>query len=129
MPSEFEDPRLAPLRARAIGRPQFLRWAMGTAAIGAVTSNLAAVLAAIGAAPADQAFGPAGAGDGIFVLQYLSAVTPPFVFVGAGLALAATVEVRRAAEEVASGTILAVWVTWALLALGALGFFLPTGAP
>ena len=129
MPSEFEDPRLAPLRARAIGRPQFLRWAMGTAAIGAVTSNLAAVLAAIGTAPADRALGPPGAGDGMFVLQYLSAVTPPFVFIGAGLALAATVEVRRATEEVASGTILAVWITWALLALGALGFFLPTGAP
>ena len=129
MPSEFEDPRLAPLRARAIGRPQFLRWAMGTAAIGAVTSNLAAVLAALGTAPADQAFGPPGAGDGMFVLQYLSGVAPPFVFIGAGLALAATVEVRCAAQEVGSGTILAVWVTWALLALGAGGILFPAGNP
>ncbi len=129
MPSEFEDPRLAPLRARAVGRSQFLRWAMGTAAIGAVTSNLAAVLAALGTAPADQAFGPPGAGDGMFVLQYLSGVAPPFVFIGAGLALAATVEVRRAAQEVESGTILAVWVTWALLALGAGGILFPAGNP
>ncbi|MEE9290973.1 MAG: hypothetical protein V3U99_08145, partial [Alphaproteobacteria bacterium] len=68
MPSEFEDPELAPLRARAVGRPQFLRWAMGAAAIGAVTSNLAAVLAALGTAPADQALGPPGAGEPVFVL-------------------------------------------------------------
>ncbi|MEE9291051.1 MAG: hypothetical protein V3U99_08545 [Alphaproteobacteria bacterium] len=129
MPSEFEDPRLAPLRARAVGRPQFLRWAMGAAAIGAVTSNLAAVLAAIGTAPADQAFPPPGAGEPMFVLQYLTGVAPLFVFIGGGLALAATVEVRRAAQEVASGTILAVWVTWALLALGAGGILFPAGNP
>ena len=129
MPSEFEDPRLAPLRARAVGRPQFLRWAMLTAAIGAVTSNLAAVLAALGTAPADQALPPPGAGEPMFLLQYLTGVAPLFVFISGGLALAATVEVRRAAQEVRSGTILAVWITWALLALGAGGILFPAGNP
>ncbi len=129
MPSEFEDPRLAPIRARGIGRPHFLRWALLTAAIGAAISNLDAVLAAIGMPSADQALPPTGAGDQMFVLQFLGGAAPAFVFIGAGLALAATVEVRRAAEEVGSGTILAVWVTWALLALGALGILWPAGNP
>ena len=125
MPSEFEDPDLAPIRAREVGRAQFLRWALMTAAIGAINANLDNVLAAMGTAPADQAFGPPGAGDAMFVLHFLSSIAAPFVFVGGGLAIAATVEVRRAAEKVGAGTKWAVRITWALLALGALGILLP----
>ncbi len=129
MPSEFEDPDLAPVRAREIGRRQILRWAVVTAAAGAVVAWLGPVLAALGAGGPTQAFTPGGGSDGKLALEYLSALVPPFVAVGAGLALAATVEVRRAMDPVESRERLGLWLAWGLLALAALGFFLASGTP
>jgi hypothetical protein len=129
MPSEFEDPELAPIRAQEIGPQQILRWALLTAVAGAVMSWLRTVLLAFGASGPSDSLSQLGSGGGIFGLIFFSGLTLPFVTVGTGLAIAATVEVRRATEEAGSGTELAVWVTWALLALGALGVFLPAGNP
>jgi hypothetical protein len=65
----------------------------------------------------------------MFVLQFLSGAAAPFLAVGAGLALAATVEVRRAMEPVEKLTKSGLWLAWGLLVLAALGFFFPTGNP
>ncbi len=129
MPSEFEDPELAPIRAQEIGPRQILRWAFLTAAAGAVMSWLRPVLLAFGAGGPPDSLSQLSSGGGISGLIFFSGLALPFVTVGAGLAVAATVEVRRATEEAGSGTVLAVWVTWALLALAALGVLLPAGSP
>lgn len=129
MPSEFDDPDLAPIRARQIGRRQILRWAVVTAATGAVAAWLGPVLAVLGVYGPPRTFSQDGGGDGMFVLQFLSGVAPPFLAVGTGLALAATVEVRRAMEPVERATKSVLWLAWGLLALAALGFFFSTGNP
>ena len=129
MPAEFEDPGLAADEARKIGRPQILRWAMLTALAGAVISMLAPVLTLFGLLDPVQAFPAPGQGDGIFMLHFLSGVAPPFLFVGAGLALAATVEVRRAREPVERGTKIRVWLTWGLLAVTGIGVFFAPATP
>jgi hypothetical protein len=129
MPAEFEDPSTQIKDAQNIGRPQILRWALLTALIGAVISMLGPVLAVFGLFGPVQAFPAQGEGDGIFVLHFLSGVAPPFLFVGAGLALAATVEMRRAPEPVDSGTKIRLWLAWGLLAITFLGVFIIPGTP
>jgi hypothetical protein len=129
MPSEFDDPDLAPIRARQIGRRQILRWALVTAAVGAGAAWLGPVLGALGVNGPPRSFSQDGGGDGLFVLQFLSGAAPPFLAVGAGLALAATVEVRRAMEPVKTSTKSSLWLAWGLLALAALGFFFSAGNP
>jgi hypothetical protein len=129
VPSEFDDPDLAPIRARQIGRRQILRWAVVTAVAGAAAAWLGPVLAVLGVNGPPRAFSQDGGGDGMFVLQFLSGAVPPFLAVGAGLAVAATVEVRRTMEPVERSTKSALWLTWGLLALAALGFFFSTGNP
>ncbi|MDH3240010.1 MAG: hypothetical protein OEO83_05020 [Alphaproteobacteria bacterium] len=133
MTAEFEDPALAPAHGRKIGRPQFLRWGLITAAMGALSSNLNTILAGLGAPAVPVGLTqPAPTGDQDFLLYLMGNSAPACVFVGAGLALAATTELRRAlktAQEVASGQILAVWATWALLGLAFLGVISPAGTP
>jgi len=133
MVAEFEDPALAPVHARKIGRPQFVHWGLITAAIGALSSNLNTILATLGAPAVPVGLTqPAPPDDQAFALYFLANAAPPFLVVGAGLALAATTEVRRAlktAQEVDSGQILGVWVTWALLGLAFLGIISPAGTP
>ena len=129
MPSEFEDPDLAPRRAAGIGRRQFLRWALVLALIAAASANLDALLAALGG-PAPGGATPSGPGaEHAFALEFLGAIGPPFLAIGAGLAIAATVELRRGTEAAGSGTVLALWLTWGLLGLAALGLFWPAGNP
>jgi hypothetical protein len=133
MTAEFEDPALAPAHARKIGRPQFLRWGLMTAGMGAVSANLNAILTAVGAAAVPLGLSqPAASGDQVFLLYLIGNSAPACVFLGTGLALASTTEVRRAlktAQEVDSGHILGVWVTWALLGLAVLGIISPAGTP
>lgn len=133
MAAEFEDPALAPFNARKIGRPQFVRWGLIAAGMGAVSSNLNALLNALGAGQVPLGLSqPPATGDGDFLLYVIGNSAPACVFLGAGLALAATTEVRRAmktAQEVDSGQILGVWTTWALLGLAVLGIVSPAGTP
>ncbi|MCH8918449.1 MAG: hypothetical protein IIC52_10375 [Proteobacteria bacterium] len=129
MPSEFEDPDLAPIRARQIGRRQILRWAVVTAAAGAVVAWLGPVLTVLGTGGPTEGFSPGDGSDEKVALEYLSALVPPFVAVGTGLAVAATVEVRRAIDPVESRERLGLWLAWGLLALAALGFFLAPATP
>ncbi len=127
MPSEFEDPDLAPMRARQIGRRQILRWALVTAAAAALVAWVGPVLMVLGAGGPTQGVPPGGGSDEKVALEYLSALVPPFVAVGTGLAVAATVEVRRAMDPVGISTKSVIWLTWGLLILAVLGFLLPTG--
>ncbi len=129
MPAEFEDPGLAAKEAQSIGRPQILRWALLTALVGAVISMLAPVLSLFGTFGPVQAFPAEGQGDGRFLLHFLSGVAPPFLFVGAGLALAASVEVRRALEPIDKGTKIRLWLTWGLLAVTCISVFFGPGTP
>ncbi len=129
MPAEFEDPGLAAKEARGIGRPQILRWALLTALIGAVISMLAPVLSLFGTFGPVQAFPGEGQGDGTFMLHFISGAAAPFLFVGAGLALAASVEVRRALEPIDKGTKIRLWLTWGLLAVTCISVFFGPGTP
>ncbi len=129
MPAEFEDPSIAAKEAQNIGRPQILRWALLTAIVGAVISMLVPVLDFLGFLSPVQSFGPQGEGDGTFVLYFLSGVAPPFLFIGAGLALAASVEVRRALEPIDKGTTIRLWLTWGALAVTGIGVFFGPGNP
>ena len=129
MPAEFEDPSIAAKEAQSIGRPQILRWAMLTAAAGAVVSMLSPILNLFGVLDPVQSFGPEGEGDGVFVLHFISGVAPPFLFIGAGLALAASVEVRRALEPIDKGTTIRLWLTWGALAVTGIGVFFGPGNP
>ena len=129
MPSEFDDPDLAPIRAQQIGRRQILRWALLTAAAGALAAWLGPGLAGLGVDSPPRDFSQDGGGDGMFFLQFLSGAAAPFLAVGTGLALAATVEVRRAAEPVKISTKSSLWLTWGLLAVAALSFNFSSGNP
>lgn len=132
MSSDFQLSPLAPPRAREVGRPQFLRWAFLIAAMGALSSNMNAALTILGLPPVPEGLVPPTGADQMSLLFFLAKVAPPCIFVGGGLALAATVEVRRAAKtapEVPSGAILSVWATWALLFLAVLGIVSPAGTP
>ena len=129
MPAEFEDPSIAAREAQGIGRPQILRWAMLTASAGAVISMLGPMLSLFGTFGPVQAFPAAGEGDGTFVLHFISGAAAPFLFVGAGLALAASVEVRRALEPIDKGTKFRLWLTWGLLGVTCIGVFFVPGTP
>ena len=129
MPAEFEDPSIAAEEARRIGRPQILRWALLTALAGAVISMLAPVLTLFGMLDPVQAFPAQGEGDGTFMLYFISGAAAPFLFVGAGLALAASVELRRALEPIDKGTTIRLWLTWGLLAVTGIGVFFGPGTP
>ncbi len=129
MPAEFEDPSIAPREAQAIGRPQILRWALLTALVGAVISMLGPTLSLFGTFGPVQAFPAQGEGDGTLVLHFISGAAAPFLFVGAGLALAACVEVRGALEPIDTGTIFRLWLTWGLLTVTLIGIFFVPGNP
>jgi len=129
MPAEFEDPSIAAKEAQSIGRPQILRWALLTALVGAVISMLAPVLTLFGILGPIQAIPAQGEGDGTFVLHFLAGVAPPFLFIGGGLALAASVEVRRAREVIGKATIIRLWLTWGLLAVTCISVFFGPGTP
>ncbi len=129
MPAEFEDPSIAAKEAQNIGRPEILRWAMLTAVFGAIISLLTPVLSLFGLLDPVQTFGPEGEGDGMFALHFISSVAPPFLFIGAGLATAATVEVRRALDPIEKGTIIRLWLTWGALAIIGIGMIFGLGSP
>lgn len=132
MAFEAQLPPAAPPAAKSLGRPQFLRWAFLIAATGAASANLNALLTLIGLPTVDTGILEPVARDQILFLNFLANVAPPCIFVGGGLALAATVEVRRDTKllpEVSSGQILAVWSTWTFLGLAVLGVVSPAGTP
>ncbi|HSR55517.1 MAG TPA: hypothetical protein VLN73_04720 [Alphaproteobacteria bacterium] len=132
MSSEFKLSPLAPTRAREVGQPRFLRWAFLTAAMGALSSNMNVVLTTLGVPPVPLGVFEPALQDQVFFLYFLANVAPPCIFVGGGLALAATVELRqtaRSSPEVPSGAVLSVWTTWTLLFLAVLGIVSPAGTP
>ena len=129
MPAEFEDPSIATEEARKIGRPQILRWALLTALVGAVISMLAPVLSLFGIFGPVQTFPAQGEGDGTFMLHFISGVAAPFLFVGTGLALAASVELHRARDLIDIATKIRLWLTWGLLAVTVIGVFFTPGNP
>ena len=129
MPAEFEDPSIAAKEAQNIGRPQILRWAMLTAIVGAAISLITPVLSLFGFLDPVRTFGPEGEGDGVFMLHFISGVAPPFLFIGAGLALAATVELRRTVEPIGKSTKFRLWITWGALALISISIFFGAGNP
>lgn len=127
MPAEFEDPGEAPGRARGIGQQQILRWAVLASAAGAVLGLLRHVLRALGIFEGAGGFSSEQEFESLMTLHYLSGMAMPFVVVGAGLAVAATVEARCAKGTVPRGVVRRLAFAWGFLAAGAGGVALSAG--
>jgi hypothetical protein len=115
-----------PLPAAAEGRRRILGWALLAASAAALAANLNTLLTLFGAPPA------AGGEDQVQALLFLGRTAPAFVFAGAGLALAATVEMRRATTGMQApgrGERALLKIAWLLLGLAVLGAVSPTGIP
>lgn len=121
MPAEFENPGAAPARARGIGPRQILRWALIASAAGAILGLLRHAPMVLGVFEGAGGFAVRERYESLMALHSLSGLAMPFVVVGAGLAVAATVEARRADESAPPRVVWRLGLTWGFLAVGAAG--------
>ncbi len=118
----------APLahRATRAGRRRILGWALGAGAGAALAANVDALLTLFGVPPA-------GGGEGqLQAFALLGRTAPALIFAGAGLALAATVELRRATTGTQAprrGERARLRTAWALLGLAVWGVVSSAGIP